>query len=234
MKLKIFFTLFIVFQSCVLHGQDIPKNSYGLQVVGNIAQYKQMVESDSDLTFVNLEKFLPGIYKDIRYATKNNFTGKILYDKAAIFARLPVAKALAKVRAALKPLGLDILLYDAYRPYTITVTMWEYVKDDRYAASPRKGSRHNRGCALDLTLVDLKTGKPVMMPTPYDDFTNKAHDNYNDLPENVIKNRATLRTTMEKFGFSHITSEWWHFDFEHWNKYPLMDISFDDLEKLTN
>lgn len=197
-------------------------------------QYRQLVARDSSFALVNLQEFLPGLLTDIRYATKNNFTKKKLYPKAAVYTRLSVAIALKKIRAELNAKGYDLLIYDAYRPYSITVEMWEYVKDDRYAATPEKGSRHNRGCAVDVTLADLKTKKPVPMPTPYDDFTVKAHDNYQKLPDVVKKNRALLRNTMEKYGFSHLTSEWWHFDFEHWNQYPISDFSFEELEKLTN
>lgn len=181
------------------------------------------------MKLVDLKKYLPGVKLDIRYATTNNFTKKQLYNSVKAFVRLPVAKALQKVRKELRKKNIDLKIYDAYRPYSVTVAMWEYVKDDRYAAAPDKGSRHNRGCALDLTLVDARTGEDLEMPTEYDSFTVKSHDNYTNLPAIQIKNRKILRDSMEKAGFVHTSSEWWHFDFRGWNKYHLMDIAFDEL-----
>ncbi|MDP3684166.1 MAG: M15 family metallopeptidase, partial [Ignavibacteria bacterium] len=118
-----------------------------------------------------------------------------------------------------------------YRPYSVTENMWEFVHDDRYAASPQTGSRHYRACAVDVTLVDLRKKVELEMPTPYDDFTEKAHHNYNDLPENILKNRELLKTIMTKYGFESITSEWWHYDFSGWKNFELLDIPFESLEK---
>ncbi|MCE1189554.1 MAG: M15 family metallopeptidase [Ignavibacteria bacterium] len=179
-----------------------------------------------------MQKYLPGLSVDVRYATKNNFTGKKLYKQARVFALYPVARALREIRAELLPQHLDIKIYDAYRPYTISLQLWDVYQDDRYVATPQKGSRHNRGCALDMTLIDTRTGKELDMPTPFDSFSNKAHDNYNKLPAKVLKNRAMLRTIMEKHGFTHLNSEWWHFDFLHWGTRPILDISFEQLDSL--
>lgn len=226
------FLLSLVF-TIVLIAQT--KNKYGLSIIENIEDYYVSVKKDSNKTLVDLRTFIPNIVLDIRYATKNNFTGQILYKEAEAYLRLPAAIALKKVQTELNEMGLGIKIYDAYRPYSITELMWEYVKDDRYAADPKKGSRHNRGCAVDLTIIELSSGEELEMPTPYDDFTNKAHHAYMNLERHVIKNRALLKSLMEKYGFESITSEWWHYDFKGWSKYELMNISFSKIkEKRTN
>jgi len=226
LSLIIFFTTYFSF------AQTIPVNKYGLQVVEDIELYKKIIEKDSNKILVDLEKFIPDIVLDIRYATKNNFTKKVLYPKPKAFLRYNAAVQLKKIQQELKQKNLGLKIYDAYRPYSITLTLWDFVKDDRYAADPKKGSRHNRGCAVDLTIIDLTTGKEIQMPTPYDDFTVKAHHSYMNLPKKLIENRKLLKTTMEKYGFASITSEWWHYDFNGWKNFELLDISFDNLELL--
>lgn len=224
--LSLVFTIVLIAQT---------KNKYGLSIIENIEDYYVSVKKDSNKTLVDLRTFIPNIVLDIRYATKNNFTGQILYKEAEAYLRLPAAIALKKVQTELNEMGLGIKIYDAYRPYSITELMWEYVKDDRYAADPKKGSRHNRGCAVDLTIIELSSGEELEMPTPYDDFTNKAHHAYMNLERHVIKNRALLKSLMEKYGFESITLEWWYYDFKGWSKYELMNISFSKIkEKRTN
>ncbi|MCC8411149.1 M15 family metallopeptidase [Mucilaginibacter sp. UR6-1] len=197
--------------------------------ITGLSSYKKQIGVDPDKKLVNLKSFVPGLVLDIRYATANNFTGQPVYDKAMAFARLPVAKALKKVQAELKSKGLGLKIYDAYRPYAITVTFYEISKDTTYVADPRKGSRHNRGCAIDLTIINLKTGKELDMPTGYDSFTPQASANYNNLPANKLANRTLLRTVMEKHGFRVYRSEWWHFDFMGWADFELLDIPFNRL-----
>jgi D-alanyl-D-alanine dipeptidase len=209
-------------------------NKYGLKVIDNINDYKKSVEKDSLKRMVDLEKFIPGIKIDIRYATKNNFTKKVLYHEAKAFLRLPAAIALKKIQNELKKQNLELKIYDAYRPYAVTVLMWDYLKDDSHVATPQKGSRHNRGCAVDLTIIDSKTGNEIEMPTPYDNFTIKARPTYMNLPKNVLKNRALLKGLMEKYGFKSITSEWWHYDFKGYTAYEILDIPFKKLESVIN
>lgn len=230
MKKLFYFFLAISFVCVESSSQTIPKNKYGLEVVNRVELYNVIAQTDSNKLLVDLEKFIPGIKIDVRYATKNNFTGKVLYQSARTFMRLPAAKALVKIQNELKGKGLALKIYDAYRPYAITEILWENVKDDRYAADPKKGSRHNRGCAVDLTLINLKTGEELEMPTPYDDFTIRAHHAFMDLPENILSNRKTLKTLMEKYGFESITSEWWHYDFKGWKNFELLDIPFEELD----
>ncbi len=116
----------------------------------------------------------------------------------------------------------------------MTVEFYESYKDTTYVASAWRGSRHNRGCAVDLTLINLNTGKELKMPTPFDDFTEKAYSNYNNLPAEVIKNRSILKTVMEKHGFTNYQYEWWHFDFNGWKNFELLDLNFKQLGYLIN
>lgn len=230
MKKYLIIAIFCLFWASA-SGQDIPVNEYGLRVVNTAELYRHTVAADSNKKLVNLEEYIPGIKLDIKYATTENVTKHLLYDTAMIFLRLPAAKALKSVQEELKKHGLELLIHDTYRPYAVTKKIWEFVLDENYAASPKTGSRHNRGCAVDLTVIDSKTGKELEMPTEYDDFTEKAHHDYMNFPQNVIINRALLKNIMERFGFIALGTEWWHYDFEGYKNYEIMDISFRDLVK---
>jgi D-alanyl-D-alanine dipeptidase len=161
---------------------------------------------------------------DIRYATTNNFLKRKLYSTAKCALRSSVAQKLGKVQTDLEKIGLGLKVYDCYRPFSVTKQMWEVLPDPRYVANPARGSRHNRGAAVDLTLVD-RTGKELEMPTPFDDFTKKAHRNYQGGSPQSRKNRQLLEDAMKKHGFIGITTEWWHFDSEDWQKFAILDIS---------
>ena len=221
--------IFLFIYSYFVYSQNSVKNKYGLNVISNLNEYKKLVEEDSTKKLVNLGELIPGIKLDIRYATKNNFLGKSVYDTAIAFLRQPAAYALLQVQKELKTNNLGLKIFDAYRPYSITVEFYEEYKDTTYVASAWSGSRHNRGCAVDLTLINLSTGKELKMPTSFDDFTEKAYSNYNNLPAKVIKNRSILKTVMKKHGFKNYTYEWWHFDFNGWKNYELLDLNFQQL-----
>ncbi len=202
---------------------------YGLTPM-RTEQYKTQVKINPDKELVNLEKFIPGIVLDIRYATIHNFTGEKIYTLARAYARKPVAEALKRAQEDFRKQGVGIKIYDAYRPYAATVKFYETYRDTTYVASPYKGSRHNRGCALDMTIVDLKTGTELPMPTEYDSFKKEA---WPSTPVNdpvIRKNRQLLISVMEKHGFKVNASEWWHFDFVGWEKFEVMDIDFEQLE----
>ncbi|MDQ3279943.1 MAG: M15 family metallopeptidase [Acidobacteriota bacterium] len=205
----------------------IAPNRYGLTVVPDRATYEQLAARDADKRLVDLGAL--GIPLDIRYATTNNFMHQQLYPVAKSFLRAPAARALQEVQRELAARGLGIKVFDGYRPYHVTEAMWEPIKNPDFVADPSKGSRHNRGAAVDLTLIDLKTGAELPMPTPYDDFTNRARQDFNDLPAEQIANRALLRDVMTKHGFDPLPSEWWHFDFRGWEKFELMDVGLGDL-----
>ena len=160
---------------------------------------------------------------DIRYATTNNFLKRKLYPIAKCALRSSVAQKLGKVQTDLEKIGLGLKVYDCYRPFSVTKQMWEFLPDPNYVANPARGSRHNRGAAIDLTLVD-RTGKELEMPTPFDDFTTKAHRDYAGGSAQSRKNRQILEDAMKKQGFIGITTEWWHFDSEDWQKFAILDI----------
>lgn len=200
-----------------------------LRIVSNKKEYLKSVRQNRNMQLVELKKVVPDIKLDIRYATTNNFMHRKMYRQARAFSRLPVANALKAVQADLKKLGYGLKIFDGYRPYAVTVDFYKYASDKHFVADPKKGSKHNRGCAVDLTIIDLKTGKDVPMPTGYDAFDKKAAADYTDLPENILKNRALLKDVMQKHGFSMLKNEWWHFDFTGWKNYPVMDIPFEAL-----
>lgn len=203
-------------------------NKYGLKPVG-LADYRQQLTSDPNQEIVPLDKFIPGIRLDIRYATSNNIMHRPVYNIAAAFLRLPAAKALKDIQQQLKPMGYGLKIYDGYRPYRITVDFYEAYHDSNFVASPYTGSRHNRGCAVDLTLIDLRTGRELEMPTPYDAFTKEASATWPGVTEQARKNRKILQDVLLQHGFVIYPSEWWHFDFAGWKAYPVMDIPFGEL-----
>jgi zinc D-Ala-D-Ala dipeptidase len=204
------------------------QNRYGLNPTG-LAEYRHSVKENPEQELIDLEQFVPELVLDIRYATTNNFTGEKIYNLAKAFARMPVAEALKKVQADLKTQGLGIKIFDAYRPYKATVKFYEVYRDTTYVASPYKGSRHNRGCALDLTIINLKSGEELKMPTGYDSFKKEAWPTTPVSDPVIRKNRTLLITAMEKHGFKVNSSEWWHYDFVGWKKYEVLDIDFEEL-----
>lgn len=208
---------------------SIPKNRHGLAVVDDPRTYRKLVAQDDDRRLVELKAFVPSLVLDVRYATKANFMNEVLYPAPRAFARRPAAEALRAVQNKLAESGLGLKIYDAYRPYAITERMWEKIGDPDYVADPSKGSRHNRGAAVDVTLVKLETGEELVMPTAYDDFTKRASHEFADLPAEAIENRRRLREVMEKHGFEALPSEWWHYDFRGWREFELLDLSFDEL-----
>jgi zinc D-Ala-D-Ala dipeptidase len=206
------------------------QNKYGLKAMTH-GEYVQSLKTNPQKELIDLKKLIPDLVMDIRYATTNNFTGEKIYNLAKAYARKPVAEALNKIQEELKPQGLGIKMFDAYRPYKATVKFYEVYKDTTYVASPYRGSRHNRGCALDLTLVDLNTGKELKMPTEYDSFKKEAWPSTPVADPVIRKNRTMLITIMEKHGFKVNSSEWWHYDFKGWKGFEVLDIDFEELEK---
>ncbi len=205
------------------------QNKYGLNPT-NYEGYKNSLKSNPEKELIDLEKFIPNIVLDIRYATANNFTKEKIYNLAKAYSRKPVAEALKKAQADLNQQGLGIKIFDAYRPYSATVKFYEVYHDTTYVASPYRGSRHNRGCAIDMTLIDLKTGKELPMPTEYDSFRKEAWSTATVSDPVIKKNRDLIISVMSKHGFKVNSSEWWHFDFIGWQKFDVMDISFEELE----
>jgi D-alanyl-D-alanine dipeptidase len=182
---------------------------------------------------VELTKLSKSIKLDIRYATANNFVGKPVYTEARAFLQRPAAEALVRVHKQLKKQGLGIVIFDGYRPWAVTKLFWEVVPEDKrkFVADPAKGSKHNRGCAVDLSIYDLKTGKLVDMPSGFDEFTERASPDYTGGTEKERANRDMLRRLMEAEGFTVNPNEWWHFDYKDWEKYAIYDISFSEVGK---
>jgi D-alanyl-D-alanine dipeptidase len=207
----------------------LSQNKYGLSPT-KLQEYRQSIKANPDNELIDLEKTIPGIVLDIRYATTNNFTGERIYTLSKAYARKPVAQSLEKIQADLKEQGLGVKIFDAYRPYKATVKFYEVYRDTTYVASPYRGSRHNRGCALDLTLIDLKSGEELKMPTGYDSFSKAAWPSTPVSDPVIKKNRQLLISAMQKHGFRVNSSEWWHFDFIGWKKYDVLDIDFEELE----
>lgn len=219
-------------QSLAQSPNAVPKNKYGLLIIKNITDYQKLIASDTNQQLVPVKKWVSPTLIDWKYATPDNFTHTVLYQTPEAYVLLPVAKALAQVQAELKSKGLSLKFFDAYRPYHVTEKMWEIVPDDRYAANPANGSGHNRGIAVDITLVNLKTGQELKMPTPFDDFTEKAHHNYMQLDSVTLANRTLLKTTMEKYGFTALSTEWWHYFYKTATPYALLDLDFKTLKKM--
>ena len=167
---------------------------------------------------------------DIRYATDNNFVGKTVYPEARAFLQKPAAKALLRVHKKLKNKGLGLVIFDGYRPWAVTKLFWEVTPEDKrkFVANPAKGSKHNRGCAVDLSIYDLKTGGLLEMPSGYDEFSERASPDYKGGTEQESANREMLRSLMEAEGFTVNANEWWHFDYKDWEKYAIYDIAFSE------
>ncbi len=173
----------------------------------------------------------PTFKLDIRYATTNNFLSTPMYSQARAFLERPAAEALVRVQRSLKEKGYGLLIHDAYRPWYVTKMFWEATPNDKkiFVADPKEGSRHNRGCAVDLTLYDLKTGAVVKMPSGYDEMSERAYANYAGGTPEERERRAILRQAMEKEGFTVYPQEWWHFDYKDWKLYPILNVRFEDL-----
>jgi D-alanyl-D-alanine dipeptidase len=182
---------------------------------------------------VEIIKLDPTIRPDIRYATANNFTGHPLYAQPRAFLQRPAAEALTRAHKALQAQGYGILVYDAYRPWSVTKGLWDAAtpseQDNGFVADPDTGSKHNRGCAVDVGLYDLKTGREVDMPSGYDEFSARAYPDYAGGPAEARRSRDLLRQAMEAEGFEVSKNEWWHFNYRDWKAYRLLDIPFEDL-----
>lgn len=171
------------------------------------------------------------IRTDIRYATPQNFVGQRLYPEGRCLLREQTAEKLLAADKDLRASGLALKVYDCYRPLSVQRRMWEIVPDERYVANPEKGSRHNRGAAVDLTLVDAVSGAELWMPTPYDDFSERAHRSYAALPPEPAANRKRLEDAMTRHGFTGLPTEWWHFDDADWQRYAVLDVPFQSVAR---
>ena len=182
---------------------------------------------------VELVTLDPTIKLDVRYATTNNFLGTPVYTQGRAFLQRPAAEALVRAHRELRAQGYGLIIHDGYRPWYVTRIFWDATPDDKkiFVANPQEGSKHNRGCAVDLSLYDLKTGAEVEMPSGYDEMSERAYADYPGGTNEERARRAVLRQAMEKQGFRVIPTEWWHFDYEDWKQYPILNVKFEDLGK---
>jgi CubicO group peptidase (beta-lactamase class C family)/D-alanyl-D-alanine dipeptidase len=180
---------------------------------------------------VDLTTLDPNIKLDIRYATSDNFLGTPVYEEAKAFLQRPAAEALARAALKLRRLGYGFLIHDAYRPWYVTNIFWDATPQDKkiFVADPKEGSRHNRGCAVDLTLYDLKTGSELPMTGAYDEMSERSYAFYPGGTSLQRWDRAVLRNALEMEGFSVYEYEWWHFDYRDWQQYPILNLTFEQL-----
>jgi zinc D-Ala-D-Ala dipeptidase len=228
-RLVIFLGVFLLSLPAISTGQDsLAKQP---SVTRKWQDYIKQVKDDSTKQMVELKSAIPGLVYDLRYAGANNFVHRRMYPEntTTTFLRLPVVEALAKVQAELNEQRMGLKIFDAYRPYSVTKKFWELIKDERYVANPAKGSGHNRGIAVDLTIVRLKTGAELDMGTGFDNFSDTAHHDFQHLHQDIKGNRLLLKTLMEKYGFKALDTEWWHY---YWpeNRFELLDIDFKKLK----
>jgi D-alanyl-D-alanine dipeptidase len=226
---------FLVFFTVIfylLRAQQLPLSAYGLPYINDVALFRESLINHPEKQMNSLTD-IPGISLDLRYASSNNFMHKKLYPAniKTSFLRNPVFDALINVSRELGRMGIGLVIFDAYRPYRTTVELWIPVKDERYAANPAKGSGHNRGIAVDLTLADLKTHRQLLMPTGFDNFSDSAHQDFRGTDSIRIANRELLKRVMVKHGFIPLPTEWWHFSWPDPEHFEVLDLSFAELAK---
>ena len=181
---------------------------------------------------MELIKLDPTFKLDIRYATDNNLVGRPVYTEARAFLQRPAAEALVKINSELKPHGFGLMIFDGYRPWSVTKTFWDITpeEDKKFVADPKKGSRHNRGCAIDLTLYDLVTGEEIPMTGVYDEMTERSYPDYEGGTDEQREMRDLLRSKMEANSFTVYEFEWWHFDYQDWKTYRIENIPFSEIK----
>jgi D-alanyl-D-alanine dipeptidase len=182
---------------------------------------------------VELNKLDPTIKLDVGYATSRNFLGAPMYTEARAYMQRPAAEAVARVSRRLRGMGYGLVIHDAYRPWYVTKMFWDGTPAEKksFVADPAKGSRHNRGCAVDLSLYELKTGNEVRMTGGYDEMSERSYPYYPGGTARERWHRDLLRQAMEAEGFAVIEDEWWHFDYKEWKEYPILNVRFEELEK---
>lgn len=210
---------------------DLPKSQYGLPVVNDPAIYKKIVRMNTEDELLDMRSLIPDAQFDVTYATTHNDFHRPLYDAADVFMRKPAARALVKANEILRAKGLGLVLFDGYRPYAVTVLFYERHPDTTYVADPAKGSRHNRGMAIDLSLYDLKTGKRLSMPSAYDESSPRAFHSYTGGDSASLAHREILKQVMLQVGFQIYPWEWWHYDFQGWDTCYTYDLPMKVVRK---
>lgn len=182
---------------------------------------------------VELTALDPTLKLDVRYATDHNFVGRPVYTEARVFLQRPAAEALVRAHRALQQEGYGVLVFDGYRPWSVTKLFWDLTPPAKreFVADPRKGSKHNRGCAVDLSLYDPSTGREVEMPSAYDEMSPRAYPSYAGGTPTQRAPRDLLRAAMEREGFTVEPNEWWHFNYRDWRQYPILDVPFSAIRR---
>lgn len=219
----------------IVNAQNTVLNKYGLYVIEDAAVLQKTIRKTPDKEMTDLRKKVPGLVMDLRYASTDNFMQQLLYPSInTTYLRKPAADSLVIIQKILNQSGLGLKIFDAYRPYSVTEKMWEQVQDDRYAADPKKGSGHNRGAAVDVTIINLKNNEALEMGTGFDNFSDTAHHAFTNLSEEVLQNRLLLKSVMEQHGFKALDTEWWHYSLPNAKDFELLNISFKDLAVKAN
>jgi D-alanyl-D-alanine dipeptidase len=211
----------------------LPVVAFLILILSNCSQGQPKETGDfKDSDLVELIKLDPSFKLDIRYATSNNLVGRPVYTEARAFLQRPAAEALVKVNAELRHLGDGLMIFDGFRPWSVTKTFWDITPDEdkKFVADPKEGSRHNRGCAIDLSLYNLETGKEVEMTGVYDEMSERSYPDYEGGTDVQREMRDLLRSNMEANGFTVYEFEWWHFDYKDWQKYRLENIPFSEIK----
>ena len=235
LKYTIVAILFFVCPAHSTRAQSIAGDSGQPVIITKTQDFLKSIQGDSLKKMINIKKEIPGIRLDLRYATEQNFMHRKMYPPglSVSFLRFPAAVALAKVQQELQTKGLSLKIFDAYRPFSVTEKFWRLVHDERYVANPAKGSLHNRGLAVDLTIVDAKTGKELNMGTGFDNFTDSAHQGFSGFSEEILRNRNLLLSTMEKYGFRKFETEWWHYSWSNVDDFEILNLSFMQLQEIS-
>ena len=204
--------------------EELRREALAAKLPHEVGQFRQ-----PDL--VELVKLDPAIKLDIRYASSNNFLGTPVYTQARAFLQRPAAEAVVRAGQKLHAAGYGLIIHDGYRPWYVTRIFWDATPDKQkiFVADPQEGSKHNRGCAVDLSLYDLKTGQEVDMPSGYDEMTERAYADYTGGSAEERERRTLLRHAMTEQGFLVNPTEWWHFDYKNWKQYPIGNVAFEDL-----
>ncbi len=183
-------------------------------------------------SLVNIKKMIPSLVIDLKYATEDNFTGQQVYPSTAqAYLVEDAAQSLKEIQKELAQYGLGIKVWDGYRPFSITQIFWDVTPENKrqYVANPKKGSVHNRGNALDCTLIDLRTGKELRMPSEFDEFSELVHSDFMGAGPQALINRTFFHMIMKKHGWHPLNHEWWHFNYKGYKNYPILDIPFEQL-----
>lgn len=220
---------------CLACTTTMPKRKSKVNFAENQHFFKKNDKRYDSLSMINLTQYIPGIVIDLRYAGYNNFMHIPMYKQHpnTTFLRKPAAEALKKAQEALNQQSLSLVIWDGYRPYDVTVDFWNKVHDERYVANPKNGSGHNRGIAVDVSIINLKNGQLLNMGTDFDNFTDSAHANFMGLPDSVLANRRLLRQTMQAFGFEALPTEWWHNSWPNAKHFPILNVTFKQLQRMT-